>query len=134
MLVLSRKVGEGIVLPDQDVAIRVLRIAGGQVRLGIAASAGIPSPSHRGLAPHSRSPRDWRSPRTGRSAEVPQWHRSPEEPELVNALPETLLPVQAGLKSDGGGRCDCCKVLNKVRLVTRPTWGAAWERPWSGPC
>ena len=37
MLVLSRKVGERIVLPQSDIVLTVLDIRGGQVRLGISA-------------------------------------------------------------------------------------------------
>jgi carbon storage regulator len=37
MLVLSRKVGERIVLPDSGVVLTVLGIRGGQIRLGISA-------------------------------------------------------------------------------------------------
>ena len=37
MLVLSRRRGEQIVLPDCEVAITVLAVKGGQVRLGISA-------------------------------------------------------------------------------------------------
>ena len=42
MLVLSRKLGEKIVLPDSDVTITVLGISGKKVRLGIAAPPGVP--------------------------------------------------------------------------------------------
>jgi carbon storage regulator len=41
MLVLSRKPGEQIVLPDSDVTVTVLRISGKKVRLGIVAPSGI---------------------------------------------------------------------------------------------
>lgn len=41
MLVLSRKIDEGIVLPDCEATITVLDIGGGRVRLGIAAPASI---------------------------------------------------------------------------------------------
>ncbi len=37
MLVLSRKLGESIVLPNDDIKIRVLEIRGNQVRLGFEA-------------------------------------------------------------------------------------------------
>jgi carbon storage regulator len=37
MLVLSRRVGERIVLPDSGVVLTVLGIRGGQIRLGISA-------------------------------------------------------------------------------------------------
>ncbi len=37
MLVLTRKLGEQIVLPDSDVMVTVLGISGNRVRLGIAA-------------------------------------------------------------------------------------------------
>jgi carbon storage regulator CsrA len=42
MLVLSRKVGEGIVLPSYGVTIGVLRVVGRRVSLGIAAPAEVP--------------------------------------------------------------------------------------------
>jgi len=42
MLVLSRKVGEQIVLPEFGVTISVVRVAGKTVRLGIAAPADAP--------------------------------------------------------------------------------------------
>jgi len=41
MLVLSRKVGEQIVLPDSGVVLTVLGIRGSQIRLGISAPAGV---------------------------------------------------------------------------------------------
>jgi carbon storage regulator len=41
MLVLSRKPGEHIVLPDSDVTVTVLGISGKKVRLGFAAPPGI---------------------------------------------------------------------------------------------
>ncbi len=41
MLVLSRKPGEQIVLPDSDVTVTVLEISGKKVRLGFAAPPGI---------------------------------------------------------------------------------------------
>jgi carbon storage regulator len=37
MLVLSRKCGEQIVLPEQDIVVTVLEVRGEQVRLGISA-------------------------------------------------------------------------------------------------
>ena len=42
MLVLSRKIGERIVLPGCGVTVTVLASRGGQVRLGISAPAGVP--------------------------------------------------------------------------------------------
>jgi carbon storage regulator len=39
MLVLSRKVGEKVVVPDYRVTITVLSVQGGRVRLGISAPA-----------------------------------------------------------------------------------------------
>ena len=42
MLVLSRKIGEEIYVPNCGVAIKVLGVKGGGVRLGIAAPAEIP--------------------------------------------------------------------------------------------
>ena len=41
MLVLSRKIGERIVLPGCGVTVTVLASRGGQVRLGISAPAGV---------------------------------------------------------------------------------------------
>jgi carbon storage regulator len=37
MLVLTRKKGEAVVLPDQDVVFTILEIQGNKVRVGIAA-------------------------------------------------------------------------------------------------
>jgi carbon storage regulator len=37
MLVLSRKVGEAIVLPEAGIVLTVLEVRGGQIRLGISA-------------------------------------------------------------------------------------------------
>ncbi len=37
MLVLSRKLGEGVVLPDCGVTVTVLSVEGRRVRLGVAA-------------------------------------------------------------------------------------------------
>jgi carbon storage regulator len=37
MLVLSRRVGERIVLPEMGVVLTVLEVRGGQIRLGISA-------------------------------------------------------------------------------------------------
>lgn len=41
MLVLSRKVGEQIVIPDCDLTLTVLEVRRGHVRLGILAPAGV---------------------------------------------------------------------------------------------
>jgi carbon storage regulator len=41
MLVLSRKVGEKIVLPDCDVTITILKIVGKRIRLGLTAPEGV---------------------------------------------------------------------------------------------
>lgn len=41
MLVLSRKVGETIVLPEVEVTVTVVKINGNKVRLGISAPARI---------------------------------------------------------------------------------------------
>ena len=41
MLVLSRKEGEKIVLPDCEVTITVVKIAGNKTRLGISAPPGV---------------------------------------------------------------------------------------------
>lgn len=42
MLVLSRKCGEKIVIPDQNILLTVLEIRGDRIRLGIEAPADIP--------------------------------------------------------------------------------------------
>jgi len=42
MLVLSRKCGERIVIPEQDIIVTVLEVRGEQVRLGIEAPSDIP--------------------------------------------------------------------------------------------
>jgi carbon storage regulator len=42
MLVLSRKVGECIVVPDYGITLTVLKVEGGKVRLGISADASVP--------------------------------------------------------------------------------------------
>jgi len=41
MLVLSRKIGERIII-NNDVAVEVLQIIGNRVRLGVTAPAGVP--------------------------------------------------------------------------------------------
>jgi carbon storage regulator len=41
MLVLSRRIGERIVVPDVDVVFTVVSVQGGQVRLGVSAPAGV---------------------------------------------------------------------------------------------
>ena len=41
MLVLSRKLGEQIVVPSLDLAVTVVAIEGNKVRLGIAAPDGV---------------------------------------------------------------------------------------------
>ncbi|HEV2969927.1 MAG TPA: carbon storage regulator [Pirellulales bacterium] len=41
MLVLSRKVGEQIVMPDQEVVVTVVAIQGNRVRIGITAPSGV---------------------------------------------------------------------------------------------
>jgi len=43
MLVLSRKCGERIIIPDQDIIVTVLEVRGEQVRLGIEAPSDIRS-------------------------------------------------------------------------------------------
>jgi len=40
MLVLSRKIGERIVLPESGISVVVLRVSGKRVRLGIEAPSG----------------------------------------------------------------------------------------------
>jgi len=42
MLVLSRRIGQQIYIPDYGVAIEVLDIQGSRVRIGIAAPSGVP--------------------------------------------------------------------------------------------
>ena len=42
MLILSRRIGETIVINNQEINIRVIEIRGNQVRLGIQASRDIP--------------------------------------------------------------------------------------------
>jgi len=42
MLVLSRKCGERIVIPEQNIVVTVLEVRGEQVRLGIAAPTDVP--------------------------------------------------------------------------------------------
>jgi carbon storage regulator len=41
MLVLSRKVGEQIVMPDQEVVVTVVAISGNRVRIGVSAPSGV---------------------------------------------------------------------------------------------
>ena len=41
MLVLSRKVGEQIVVPDYGITLTVLKVEGGKVRLGISAGEDV---------------------------------------------------------------------------------------------
>jgi carbon storage regulator len=41
MLVLTRKKGEAVVLPDQDVVFTILEIQGNKVRVGIAAPQNV---------------------------------------------------------------------------------------------
>ena len=41
MLVLTRKVGEAIVIPEFDITITLLEVNGGKVRLGIKAPAEV---------------------------------------------------------------------------------------------
>ena len=42
MLVLSRKIGERIVIPQQNITLTVLEIRGDRIRLGITAPADVP--------------------------------------------------------------------------------------------
>jgi carbon storage regulator len=42
MLVLSRKFGESICLPEQNVLVTILEIRGNQVRVGITAPESVP--------------------------------------------------------------------------------------------
>ena len=42
MLVLSRKCGERIVIPDQNITLTVLEIRGDRIRLGITAPPDVP--------------------------------------------------------------------------------------------
>jgi carbon storage regulator len=41
MLVLSRKVGEEIVMPDQGVTVTVVAVRGNRVRIGVTAPRGV---------------------------------------------------------------------------------------------
>jgi carbon storage regulator len=41
MLVLSRKCGERVVFPDQNIVVTLLEIHGGQIRLGIEAPQNV---------------------------------------------------------------------------------------------
>jgi carbon storage regulator len=41
MLVLSRKLGEKVIIPDCDLAITVLAVEGSRIRLGISAPADV---------------------------------------------------------------------------------------------
>jgi carbon storage regulator len=41
MLLLTRKIGEKIVMPDAEVTVTVLQISGNKVRLGISAPVGV---------------------------------------------------------------------------------------------
>ena len=41
MLVLSRKVGESVVI-DRGIVVRVLAVEGGRIRLGVEAPVGVP--------------------------------------------------------------------------------------------
>jgi carbon storage regulator len=41
MLVLSRKEGEQIVMPDQEVIVTIVAIRGNRVRIGVTAPAGV---------------------------------------------------------------------------------------------
>jgi carbon storage regulator len=42
MLVLTRRIGEQIMLPDHGVTITVVSVTGGKVKLGVTAPAGVP--------------------------------------------------------------------------------------------
>ena len=42
MLVLSRKCGEKIVIPGQNITLTVLEVRGDRIRLGITAPPGVP--------------------------------------------------------------------------------------------
>ena len=60
MLVLSRKVGESILI-GADVVVQVLEVRGGQTRLGISAPAAVPIrrselPAHRRAQPAPLGP------------------------------------------------------------------------------
>jgi carbon storage regulator len=41
MLVLSRKIGEEIVMPDQGVTVTVVAVRGNRVRIGVTAPRGV---------------------------------------------------------------------------------------------
>jgi carbon storage regulator len=42
MLVLSRRIGEQIIMPEQEVVVTVVAIHGNRVRIGITAPSGVP--------------------------------------------------------------------------------------------
>jgi carbon storage regulator len=42
MLVLSRRIGEQIIMPEQDVVVTVVAIHGNRVRIGITAPSHVP--------------------------------------------------------------------------------------------
>jgi carbon storage regulator len=42
MLVLSRRIGEQIIMPEQDVVVTVVAIHGNRVRIGITAPSEVP--------------------------------------------------------------------------------------------
>jgi carbon storage regulator len=42
MLVLSRRIGEQIIMPEQDVVVTVVAIHGNRVRIGITAPSDVP--------------------------------------------------------------------------------------------
>lgn len=78
MLVVSRTEGEAVTLPDLDVAVRVLRVAGSRVRLGVEA------------------PREVRVLRNELEPHAPQ-ALTPEENQRREALQEQLAAVQIEL-------------------------------------
>jgi carbon storage regulator len=63
MLVLSRRRGERILVPDCEVVVTVLAVRGRSVRLGISAPAGVAI--HREEVRHRRQPQIQRPPPKG---------------------------------------------------------------------
>jgi carbon storage regulator len=80
MLVLSRRVGEEIVI-DGNIRVRVVLVKGQTIRLGITAPTSVPI--HR-LELLAESPEDTRAPTDGRSGRSPRRegaHRPDSRPE-----------------------------------------------------
>ena len=56
MLVLSRKIGERIIIND-NITVEVLQIIGNRIRLGVTAPTGVPILREELLSPRRKSPR-----------------------------------------------------------------------------